>query len=168
MLNRISIYKRLLAAFVLTALIGAAVGGVGLFSTSRMNERAQLGYEQDLTGLKFASRAETAVAASGRALEAAILATDEAARKDLLADARRYHADARAALEKAVPLFDNEQGRGLSGLAQAMFGEYGDAFEDLAKAVENQKVGDNAHAATLLFGPYATRRCRWALSRDGR
>jgi len=155
MLNRITIYKRLLIAFVLTALIGAAVGIVGLYSTSRMNGRAQLGYEQDLTGLKFVSRAETAVAASGRALEAAILAPDETTRKELLSEARRNQEEARDALQKAVPLFDNEQGRGLSDLAQKNFTEFSNAFDDLAKVVEMKKIGDNLYAATLLFGPFA-------------
>ena len=155
MLNRISIYKRLLAAFVFLALIGAAVGTVGVLSTARMNERAQLTYDQDLTGLKFASRAESAVIASGRSLEAAILAPDEATRNDLLAEAHHYHDDAKSALDKAMPLFDNEQGRGLSGLAQAMFTEYSNAFEDLAKVVESKKIGENMYASTLLFGPFA-------------
>jgi methyl-accepting chemotaxis protein len=154
MLNRISIYKRLVGAFVLTSLIGAAAGVVGYVSTSRMNERAQLTYDQDLTGLKYTSRAENDIVASGRALEAAILAPDEKTRAELLADARRYHADAKDNLDKTAPLFDNDQGRGLHALALSMYEQYGSAFDDLAKTVENKKIGDNLNASILLFGPF--------------
>ncbi|MDE1921984.1 MAG: HAMP domain-containing protein, partial [Gammaproteobacteria bacterium] len=89
-----------------------------------------------------------------RALEAAILAPDDATRKDLVAEARRYHAAAKDALDMAMPLFDNEQGRALSTLAQAMFTEYSNAFDDLAKVVDGKKIGDNMYASTLLFGPF--------------
>jgi methyl-accepting chemotaxis protein len=155
MLNRISIYKRLVGAFVLTALIGAAVGTVGFINTSKMNTRAQLTYEQDLTGLKFTARAETAIVSSGRALEAAILAPDEKTRNDLLADAHRLHEEGRDNLDKAAPLFDNEQGRGLHDLAVAMFQQYDAAFSDLVKIVESKKIGDNTNASVQLFGPFA-------------
>jgi methyl-accepting chemotaxis protein len=154
MFNRISIYKRLVGAFVITALIGAAAGIVGYVSTSRMNARAQLTYGQDLTGLKFTARAENSVLASGRALEAAILAADEKTRNELLADARRFHEEARSNLEQAAPLFDTEPGRGLHQLATAMFAQYDAAFGDLAKTVESKKIGDNLNATVLLFGPF--------------
>ena len=95
-LNRMTIVQRLTAAFVLLALIGAAIGALGILSTSRMNERAQLTYGEDLTGLKIAARAESAVAYSGRALDKAMLATDEATRTALLAKRgpwANYHAN---------------------------------------------------------------------------
>jgi methyl-accepting chemotaxis protein len=155
MLNRISIYKRLVGAFVLTALIGAAVGTVGYISTSRMNTRAQLTYEQDLSGLKFTARAETAIVSSGRAVEAAILAPDEKTRDELLADARRFHEESKTNLDRAAPLFDNDQGRGLHSLSIAMFEQYDAAFTDLVKIVESKKVGDNTNASVQLFGPFA-------------
>jgi methyl-accepting chemotaxis protein len=155
MLNKITIYKRLLAAFTTAALIGAAIGTVGVISTSRMNTRAQLTYDQDLTGLKYTARAEADVVYSGRALEGAILAPDEKSRADLLADARRYHEEAKDNLDKAMPLFDNEQGRGLSSLASAMFDQYTAAFTDLANIVEHEKIGDHTHSAAVLNGAFA-------------
>jgi methyl-accepting chemotaxis protein len=155
MLNRISIFRRLIGAFVILALVGAAVGAVGVLSTGRMNTRAQLTYDEDLTGLKFAARAEAAVVYSGRALSEAMLASDEKTRADLLADARRYHDEAKTNLDKAVPLFDNEQGRGLSQLAVSMFEQYHSAFADLANEVEHEKAGDHSRSAAILFGAYS-------------
>jgi len=120
-----------------------------------MNARAQLTYDQDLTGLKYASRAESAVVYSGRALEAAILAPDEKTRAELLADARRYHDEARSNLDKAIPLFDNEQGRDLSKLATTMFDQYTAAFADLMNVVEKERIGDHGRSSALLFGAFA-------------
>ena len=155
MLNRISIYKRLVGAFVITALISATAGVVGYVSTSHMNNRAQLTYERDLTGLKFTARAENGVIASGRALESAILAVDDKTRSDLLADARRFHEETRTNLDQAAPLFDNEQGRGLHQLAVTLFQQYDTAFNDLVKVVEAKKGGDNQAATAQLFGAFS-------------
>jgi methyl-accepting chemotaxis protein len=154
-LNRMTIVQRLTAAFVLLALIGAAIGALGILSTSRMNERAQLTYGEDLTGLKIAARAESAVAYSGRALDKAMLATDEATRTALLAEARRYHEEARQSLESAGPLFTNDQGHDLCQLATVLFDQYHAAFGELADLVEHEKIGDHSRSVALLFGSYA-------------
>jgi len=154
MLNRVSIFWRLVLAFVLLALVGASIGVVGVLSTTRMNTRAQLTYEQDLTGLKFATRAEVSVAYCGRAIEAAILAPDEPNRAQLLAEARRFRDDARANLDKAAPLFDNEQGRDLMTLSRAMFEQFDGAFTTLANDVEHEKIGENASARAAPFGAF--------------
>jgi methyl-accepting chemotaxis protein len=156
MLNRISIFKRLTGAFVVLALVGAAIGGVGILSTERMNARAQLSYDEDLTGLKFAARAEAAVVYSGRALDRAMLAPDEATRASLLADARRYHEEARENLDKALPMFRQEQGRALAQVALTSFDDYHTAFVELAQLVEQERIGDHARSVAMLFGPYAT------------
>src|SRR5271169_6785958 len=151
MLNRISIVKRLIAAFSVLALVGAAIGVVGLVSMSRMDARAQRTYDLDLTGFKYATRAETAVVYSGHALEAAILAPDEKTRAALLADARRYHDDARSNLDRTAPLFAKEQeGRDLSKLATLKFDKYAAAFTDLAGVIEQEKIGDHGRSSTLL------------------
>ncbi len=155
MLNRISIFGRTIGASVLLALIGALIGTVGVLSTARMNQRAQLTYEQDLTGLKFAARAETAVVVAGRALEKAVLARDEATRDDLLAEARRSHDEAKSYLDLAAPLFDSEQGRGLHQFATASFEEYHRAFLDLAALVGQEPIGQHARSGALLFGAYS-------------
>jgi len=154
-LNRISLFSRLVFAFIFLALIGALIGAVGVLSTARMNTRAQITYEQDLTGLKFAARAEAAVTYSGRAMALAILAPDEKTRSDLLAQARRYHEEAKANLDKAKPLFTNEQGRDLSNLAGIVFEQYASAFTDLANTVEHEKIGEHGRSSALLFGAFA-------------
>ena len=154
-LNRISLFSRLVVAFIFLALIGAVIGSVGVLSTARMKTRAQITYDQDLTGLKFAARAETAVIYSGRAIALAVLAPDEKTRTDLLAEARHYHEDAKANLDRAIPLFANEQGRDLSNHASTVFGQYASAFTELANSVERERIGEHARSSALLFGAFA-------------
>jgi methyl-accepting chemotaxis protein len=155
MMNRFSIFWRLVLSFGLLALVGAAIGVVGVMSTARMNGRAQLTFDQDLTGLKFATRAESTIVYSSRALEAAMLAGDPAVRAEQLADARRYHDDAKLSLEKAAPLFDNEQGRDLAALARTMFEQYDGAFNALAGAVEHDRSGGPAQAGGAQFSAFS-------------
>jgi len=154
-LNRFSINRRLLGAFLLLASLSVAIGAVGFLGTQRMNVRAQLTYDEDLTGLKYAARAEAAVVYSGRSLDKAMLATDEKNRDELLEEARRYHDEARTNLEKCAPLFDNEQGRALATLATAMFDQYHTAFEQLVGLVSHEKPGEHGPSVALLFGGYA-------------
>ncbi len=155
MFKRISIFWRLVLSFVLLALIGAAIGTVGVMSTARMNGRAQLTFDQDVMGLKLTTGAETAIVNSGHAIGSAILAPDEATRSQLLSDARRYRDDARARLDKAAPLFDNEQGRDLMALTHALLEQYDDALAKLASSVEREKAGEHAQSEALLLGPFS-------------
>jgi methyl-accepting chemotaxis protein len=155
MLNRISIFWRLIVAFVVLALVGAAVGTVGVLSTARMNTRAQLTYDEDLTGLKYATRAEASIIYAGRSIEMAMLAPEAKARTDLLAEARQYEEEAKGNLEKAAAHFDNEQGRGLLTLSQTMFQQYDSAFISLAEAIEHEAPGQHDKSGALLFGAFA-------------
>jgi methyl-accepting chemotaxis protein len=136
-------------------LLGAFVGTVGVMSMARMNTQAQRSYEQDLNGLKFVARAETALSSSGRSIESAMLAPDESARTQWLADARRQRDETRASLEQAAPLFDNEQGRDLMQLSHVMFEQYDGAFNSLAGALEHEKGGANGPAPAALFGTFS-------------
>src|SRR5450631_1424856 len=154
MLNRIAISRRLLGAFLLLAVCGAAIGAIGVLSTSRMNDRAQLTYGEDLAGLKFAARAESDVIAAGRALDRSLLVPDEKSRAELLAEARRTLDNARTNLDGALPLFRNEQGSALAELAVGAFEQYNAAFGELARVVEQEKPGDHARSAPILFGSY--------------
>jgi len=155
MLNRISIFWRLILAFALLAAIGVIAGGVGVSSMTRMNSQAQKTYDQDLTGLKFVTRAEASVATCARLIEAAMLAPDQPTRAQLLTDARRLRDEAKASLNKAAPLFENEQGRDLMTMARAMFEQFDGAFTGLAGAVEHEKVGQAGPSGALLFGAFA-------------
>jgi methyl-accepting chemotaxis protein len=153
-MNRISISRRLIAAFFVVALLGGVIGAVGVFGTWRMNDRAQLTYEQDLTGLKFATRTESSIVSSVRAIEAAMLATDDDVRSESLAEARRFHDDAQANIERMTPLFQTEQGSDLMQMAQSLFVQYNTAFATLLDQVAHDRAGSHDAAVSQLFGDF--------------
>lgn len=148
MLNRFAISKRLLTSFLFLALVGAAIGAVGALGTWRMAQRAQAMYQDDLTGLKLAARAESSAAYSAQEIEQAILAADTASRTSLVEQAQQSLLDATANLQKAVPLFgSSEQGKGLATLAASMLDQYGKDFGKVADALTARPNGTQGSGA---------------------
>ena len=148
MLNRFAISKRLLTSFLFLALIGAAIGAVGAWGTWRMDQRAQAMYQDDLSGLKLAARAEASAAYSAQALEQAILITNADARSTLVDQARQSYKDAIANLQKAAPLFESsDQGKGLATLAASMLEQYGKDFATIADAIAARSAAPAPAAA---------------------
>ncbi len=145
-MNRISIRFRLVFACVLLSLLSVGIGAVGIYAASRIQGWAQASYEQDLTGLQLAGRAETALAYAARDLEAAVLLAEAAPRAQRLADARRRREEARASLEQAVPLFSGAQDRALAGAARTRSDEYAAAFESVAGAAPGALSPQYPHA----------------------
>jgi methyl-accepting chemotaxis protein len=152
--QHLRIGPRLFGAFLLVALLGAAVAGVGVWGASRMNVRAHLLYEQDLVGLKLAARAELGVSGTARALQAAHLQTDEAARAAALAEATRQLDDARSNLGLAAPHFAGDDGQALLTMAQAAFTVFDASSTQLARRIGEAGAND-AGVAMLLRGEHA-------------
>ena len=156
MLNRFAISKRLLTSFLFLALIGAAIGAVGAWGTWRMDQRAQAMYQDDLSGLKLAARAEASAAYSAQALEQAILITNADARSTLVDQARQSYKDAIANLQKAAPLFESsDQGKGLATLAASMLEQYGKDFATVADAIAARSAAPAPAAASGGAAPVA-------------
>ncbi len=147
MLNRFTISRRLLASFLFLALIGAVIGAIGAWGTWRMDQRAQAMYQDDLSGLKLAARAEASAAYSAQALEQAILTVSADARSTLVEQARQSYKDATANLRDAAPLFESsDQGKGLATLAASMLEQYGKDFATVAEAIAARSAATQAGA----------------------
>ena len=146
---------RLIVSFVLVALIGGAIGAVGIFGTARMNARAERMYQKDLLGLKYSAAAEAAVVYTDRAVRSAVLAPDEKVRGDFLAEVRRRHDDVRTNIERVATMADSDQAKGLSTVAKLAFAEYDKALNHLVGVIEHAPAGDSREAAALLFGEFA-------------
>jgi methyl-accepting chemotaxis protein len=152
LLSRFTVGARLVVSYGVGALFGGLIGTIGLVSTYKMSERAGLMYAHDLTGLKYASIAQTDVLTVGRALASALVATDANIRKEQLEAAKSNLQDAKEKLTAATPLFDSDQGRALSELAHSTLTEYEKTLESTAAVVQSGQVGtgQNRSAAQLL------------------
>ncbi|HEX7156319.1 MAG TPA: methyl-accepting chemotaxis protein [Burkholderiaceae bacterium] len=154
-LANIKVGTRLIVSYVLVALIGGAIGTVGIVGTSRMNQRAEQMYHGDLLGLKYSAAAEAAVVYSDRAVRSAMLTSDEKARAEFLADARRRHDEVKTNLDPVSGLATSDQAKGLSTVAGLAFADYDKALDHIAGTIEHAAPGDNREASALLFGEFA-------------
>ena len=154
-MNRISITTRLIGAFILLALVGGIIGAVGVGSTARMNTRAQLTYNEDLTGLKFATRAEASILYAQRALGMAMISSDADVRSAGVTDAKRFVEDAKSDLDKMAPLFTTDQGRDLMQIASTLFVNFEAASGKISETILHDKPGQREQAFELMNGEFS-------------
>ena len=154
-MNRISITTRLIGAFILLALVGGIIGAVGVGSTARMNTRAQLTYNEDLTGLKFATRAEASILYAQRALGMAMISSDADVRSAGVTDAKRFVEDAKSDLDKMAPLFTTDQGRELMQIASTLFVNFEAASGKISETILHDKPGQREQAFELMNGEFS-------------
>ena len=91
---------KLVAGFLVVAAIAAVIGGLGLRSTSQVNQMAVLMYDQEVAGIRHASQAQLRLVAAGRAARAVLLAPDKGARIGELYAMRDHLEGARTETEK--------------------------------------------------------------------
>lgn len=95
---------KFVAGFLLVAAIAAIIGGLGLRSTSQVNQMATLMYNQEVTGIRHASQAQLRLVAAGRAARSALVTSDKGSRITEIYAMRDHLEGARADLEKLYPL----------------------------------------------------------------
>ena len=57
MFNNLTVKSRLLAGFLIVALIGAIVAGIGIYNMAKMDAQAERAYTNDLLGLSHSKEA---------------------------------------------------------------------------------------------------------------
>src|SRR5262245_39197167 len=111
MFSNFKIGTRLIAGFVLVALISAVVGGIAIFNSSRMNDLAESMYTRELLGLSYIKEANINLIYIGRARSNFLLATTEEERAKHLASIEKSSATAKEYIEKAKPLFVSDRAK---------------------------------------------------------
>jgi methyl-accepting chemotaxis protein len=116
---QLSNYKtsvKLVAAFVLVALIGAAIGLYGLYNMKRIDDADTRLYQQELIGLSLMKEANVERLRGVVALRDALIATTGQEREDALKRQQDARTKVVALLDQAAPLFVTEASR--KGLEQ--------------------------------------------------
>ena len=121
---------KLIAAFLLIAILGAIVGAIGIINMGKINDMADRMYANELLGLSYIKEANGDLIAAGRARSNVILATSEDERKTHTASARKYIDKAREDIDKAKPLF-------LSQRAKELFAHFDKTFQMYDKEVSS-------------------------------
>ena len=78
---KLTLKKLLLTAFVVTSILTAAVGGLGLYNMNQINDASRAIYDRELMGLSYIKDAGIHRAAAARDWRTILIAKDEEARK---------------------------------------------------------------------------------------
>jgi methyl-accepting chemotaxis protein len=113
-LMNLSNYKiniKLIAAFIVVALIGAALGAYAIFNMKRINDADTRLYEQELVGLSLMKEANAERLKVLVAMRDALIATDAAEREAALARVAQARELAKTLMDDASPKFSSDKGR---------------------------------------------------------
>ncbi|MEF7616319.1 methyl-accepting chemotaxis protein [Aquincola sp. MAHUQ-54] len=111
MLNDFKIGTRLIAGFVLAALIAAVVGAVGIRNSSQMSDLAEVMYTRELLGLSYIKEANINLIYLSRARGNMLQATTQQERDAAQGAAERSIKATKEYIEKARPMFVSERGK---------------------------------------------------------
>jgi len=124
MFSHFTIGTRLIAGFILTALIAAVVGAIALRSSSYMNDLAEAMYANELMGLSHIKEANVALISVGRARSNFLLATSEEERARHMESVKKSSAAAKERIDLARPLFVSDRAKVLFAQIEQTWGAY--------------------------------------------
>jgi len=113
MFATMTVRTRLQGGFMIVALLGALVAGIGVFNMAKMNDQAEKAYQVDLLGISSLKQANIHMAWMGREIRSVLLAPDATLRAKFDATAEKAHQDLLKQLAIARPLFQTANGRAL-------------------------------------------------------
>ncbi len=148
---------KLIGAFILISLLGAAVSAIGIHNMSRLNDEADTMYERELTALSLVKEANISLIYVARDRRSAILASSDEERKKFLAKADKSLAELRTGLDKARPLFVSEKGKAYIAEIDQTFAQYVSMGEQLHQKIAAARLDDRAELTQFLFGEFAER-----------
>ena len=111
MFTNMKIGARLLTAFMLLVLIGAATGVYGLYNIKAMDDRANQMYATELMGLSYIKEANTHLIYIGRDRSNYLSASTQEDREKHLAALKQNSASVQELLNKAKPLFVTDRAK---------------------------------------------------------
>lgn len=154
MLATMTVRTRLLAGFMVVAILGAIVAAIGVFNMAKMNEQAIRAYNVDLLGISSLKQANINMAYMGRELRSVMLAPNDALRKKFDGTAEQAHQDIIRQMNIARPLFRTEQGKAMFADADAQFALFEAKFNELRRL--SNVAGDEGRiaAADYMFNQY--------------
>lgn len=155
MFNKMSVRTRLLTSFLLVALLGAVVGGIGVFSMANLYALAASSYSHDLLGLSAAKEANINLIYIERATRDVMLSNSaqEKARFNDMADAANKKM--RGYIAVARPLFRSAEAKTLFADLDKGLAEYEAGREQLFKLTAGDAPEDEAAAIAFASGPLA-------------
>ncbi|EYC51871.1 chemotaxis protein [Hylemonella gracilis str. Niagara R] len=142
MFSHFTIGARLIAGFILTALIAAVVGVVALNSSASMNDLAEAMYQKELMGLSHIKEANVSLIAVGRARSNYLLATSEEERARHLESVKKNSAAVKERIDLARPLFVSDRAKILFAQVEQIWVTYQRDLQDSLDIARRKPLAD--------------------------
>ena len=147
LLNRLSVWSKLMLSFVLVTVVTAVVGYSGFTSLRTLEGNTVEIYEQEILGILDAEDMITAVLLAGRDTRQALLATEQAERDALMSEVLQERTDFEKALEHAGTTYHRPACKEKVARVTSMYPE---VFASNLKALELNNQGKPAEAMEAL------------------
>jgi methyl-accepting chemotaxis protein len=155
MFNTMTVKTRLLAGFLLVALLGAAVAGIGIFNMAKMNAQAERAYSDDLLGVSSTKEANINLIYVGRAVRNVMLSSTPEDHQKFTAAADEGRKGLHDHIEKARPLFRSAEAKALFAELDKGLVDYEAGIAQLLKLATTDTPEAKAEAVAFAFGPLA-------------
>jgi methyl-accepting chemotaxis protein len=155
MFNTMTVKARLVTGFMLVAMLGAAVAGIGIFNMSKMNAQAERAYANDLLGVSATKEANINLIYIGRAMRNVMLATTPEEREKFTAVADNARKALHEQIDKARPLFRTAEAKTMFADLDKGLADYDSGCAELIKLAAGETPDAKAAALAHLFGPLA-------------
>jgi len=149
MFATMTVRTRLQGGFLVVALLGALVAGIGVFNMAKMNAQAEQAYKVDLLGISALKQANINMVYMGREIRSVLLAPNAALRARFDGSAEQAHQDLAKQLNAARPLFHTEQGKALFADVDRQFAVFEAKFAQLRTL--SKVEGDAGRDAAVAF-----------------
>ncbi|HEY4319165.1 MAG TPA: methyl-accepting chemotaxis protein [Herbaspirillum sp.] len=153
MFKNMKVGTKLIAGFLLIAVVGAIVAVIGIVDMQKMNAMTDRMYNRDLLGLAYVKEANINLVDAGRARGNFLLSTNADERKANRERTMKYLAAVSANLELARPLFGSEKAKDLLAEYAKLSESYKavvDKTLDLAEAENMQERAAELSAELVL------------------
>ena len=154
-MNTLTVKTRLLAGFLMIALLGALVAGIGIYNMAKMNQQAEKAYNVDLQGISHVKEANINLIYIGRAMRNLLLATEAPQKKTAQALADKGKATMHLELDLARPLFVTAAGKALFADVDRLAAEYESNLAQLGKLALDETPEGRQAAIAYVFGAFA-------------
>jgi methyl-accepting chemotaxis protein len=149
MFATMTVRTRLQGGFMVVALLGALVAGIGVFNMAKMNDQAERAYHIDLLGISSLKQANINMVYMGREIRSVLLAPDAALRAKFDGTAEQAHQEIVRQLGIARPLFHTEQGKALFADLDRQFTVFEAKFGRLRELARVE--GDEGRNAAVAY-----------------
>jgi methyl-accepting chemotaxis protein len=153
-MKTLTVKARLLAGFLMVALLGALVAAIGIYNMANMNAQAEKAYNFDLLAISHVKEANVTQIEVDRATRSLLLTTDASQKKTMLALADKGKAEMHHELDLARPLFVTAAGKAIFTDLERLAADYEASVAQLDKLSLDETPEGRQAAITYVFSTF--------------